>query len=133
MNLTDKYNPVKDIFNSEIVSPIETTLYTDEIGLMYVSDYGYATSPENWKIELSDYNSARNTNWMHMGLQEWCITPTHYPSLNSAIALAQEGRVYTSYYGVSFPMSIRPVFYLKSNIALISGDGSKANPFRLSL
>ena len=40
---------------------------------------------------------------------------------------------YVSRYGVARADAVCPSFYLKSNIALISGDGSKENPFRLSL
>ena len=45
------------------------TTYTDEIGLMYPSDYGYAASPENWNTILYNYDNDtnRNNNWMYMG------------------------------------------------------------------
>ena len=34
------------------------TTYTDEIGLMYVSDYGYAASPDAWTTNLGSYDNS---------------------------------------------------------------------------
>ena len=92
-----------------------STTYTDEIGLMYPSDYGYAASPDAWATNLSSYSSSTITsnNWLYMGLNEWTITPrssdsyyvfhvNYYGSLSNYYAF--NGR------------SARPVFYLESII-----------------
>ena len=108
------------------------TTYTDEIGLMYPSDYGYAASPDVWTTNLSSYNSSTITanNWLYMGLYEWTITPY---SSRSYYVFA----VY--YYGTlsngsaNGGYSARPVFYLESNVALQGGNGTSSDPYRLAV
>ena len=108
------------------------TTYRDEIGLMYVSDYGYAASPDAWATNLGSYNNSTITanNWMYMGLIEWTITPRS----------SYSNRVFfVSYYGflsadnAYFGYSARPVFYLESNVALQGGRGTSSDPYRLAV
>ena len=125
------YTSVKNAYQNEIINPIENITYSDEIGLMYVSDYGYAASPGNWTTRLSDYDNDTNTanNWMYMGLFEWTIT-THTPG--SAYVF------YVHYYGdlgYSNPdegNAARPVFYLKSNVRLVDGNGTASDPYKIA-
>ena len=73
---------------NEITSPDATNStdnaieYSAKIGLMYVSDYGFAASPEAWTITMSSYSNttATNNNWMYMGLYEWTISRDSYGS-----------------------------------------------------
>ena len=70
------------VYQNEIVSPVTTnttdnaTEYTAKIGLMYVSDYGFAADPSAWTLTMGSYNNttATSTNWMYMGLYEWTIS-----------------------------------------------------------
>ena len=55
---------------------------TSKIGLVYLSDYGFAASPSAWTKNLFDYsgNDANGTsittiNWMYMGFDECIMTP----------------------------------------------------------
>ena len=136
-NTDDKIHEVsvKNTYQNEIISPAANTLYSAKIGLMYVSDYGYAISPENWGTKLSSYNTAttRNNNWMFMGLGEWTITRQSGTS-NRAIYLTTSGAIGNGYVHIDYGhRAIRPTFYLKSNVAITSGDGSSSNPYRLSI
>ena len=67
---------VKNTYINEIFNPVANTTYSAKIGLMYVSDYGYAAGPNAWAIALSVYNNstATSNNWMYMGLYDWTIT-----------------------------------------------------------
>ena len=49
-----------------------TTTVTSKIGLMYVSDYGYAAAPSAWTTILYNYDDAtiKNKNWLYTGLYE---------------------------------------------------------------
>ena len=49
-------------YQNEIVNPAESTTYDAKIGLMYVSDYGYAASPEAWTLNMSGYDNSTATN-----------------------------------------------------------------------
>ena len=106
------------------------TTYTDEIGLMYPSDYGYAAYPDAWITNLNGYNSSSITsnNWLYMGLYEWTITPSSSYSSNVFIV---DSYCYLRNDDASYGYSVRPVFYLKSNVEYNGGSGTKSDPFTL--
>ena len=108
------------------------TTYSDEIGLMYASDYGYATSPDAWTTNLSYYDNSTITsnNWMYMGLDEWTITPDSSRS-NDVFSVYDYGYLY--YQSALFGYAARPVFYLKSNVQLEGGSGTSSDPYRLAV
>ena len=131
--MTSSSNTAKAFYDGERGNGVYSsnpTTYTDEIGLMYPSDYGYAAYPDAWITNLNGYNSSSITsnNWMYMGLVEWTITPN---SSRSSFVF------YLNYYGdVSFNIansgySVRPVFYLKSNVEYNGGTGTESDPFTL--
>ena len=125
---------VKSTYTNEIISPLDATTFSGKVGLMYASDYGYASSPDNWSTNLSDYanDTNRNNNWMFMGFNEWIISPSpdgHIP--NYSYFILSEGNI--SRIRVHYEVyAIRPTFYLNSDVAYISGDGSQSNPFRIA-
>ena len=106
------------------------TTYTDEIGLMYPSDYGYAAYPDAWATNLNDYynSSITSNNWLYMGLYEWTITP-YSSSSNFVFTLTDYG--YLHFIGANYDSSVRPVFYLKSNVEYAGGSGTESDPFTL--
>ncbi len=124
---------VKNTYTNEIVSPAANTTYNAKIGLMYVSDYGYAASPANWTTTLNNYanDTNRNNNWMFMGLNEWTIS-RRSDDTGFAFRVSPTGIV-DSLYVYNYRFGVRPSFYLKSNVAITSGDGSSTNPYRLSV
>ena len=106
------------------------TTYTDEIGLMYVSDYGYAAYPDAWTRTLNYYDNSSITsnNWLYMGLSEWTITPISSTSAN-VFGLNNSG--FLTSYNPDNGYSVRPVFYLKSNVEYAGGSGTESDPFTL--
>ncbi len=108
------------------------TTYTDEIGLMYPSDYGYAATPEAWTTDLYNYDNStiKSNNWMYMGLYEWTITPYSSDSLN-VFYVNNSG--YSLVSNAVNGYSARPVFYLESNVELSGGTGTQTDPYRLAL
>ncbi len=123
-------NPDRGITNASATEVDDKT--TAKIGLMYVSDYGYATSSENWQTEIYNYNqdNISTSNWMYMGLYEWTIT-RRTDNWYDAFRVDSGGRVdnWTVY---SIDHCVRPTFYLKSSTEIASGDGTLGNPYRLS-
>ena len=103
-----------------------------KIGLMYVSDYGYAAYPDAWVTNLGSYSSStiKQNNWLYMGLYEWTITPRSSYS-DHVFVLIKNGSLY--YNTANDGYSVRPVFYLKSNISYESGNGTKTSPFRIAM
>ena len=55
-------NTVKNTYQNEIINPLTNTTYSAKIGLMYVSDYGYAASPESWNTTLLYYDEVKSVN-----------------------------------------------------------------------
>ena len=107
------------------------TTYSAKIGLMYANDYGFAASPSYWTTKMSSYNSARDNNWMDMGLIEWTISRRSSLS-TGAFRVDSTGRLNfgTVYNGSMY--AVRPVFYLTSSITYNRGSGTAADPVRIN-
>ena len=109
---------------------------TMKIGLMYVSDYGYAASPENWIKSLdyvdgtNDYSNSTNTdnNWLYSASYEWTISRCSV-NANLAFRVGNTGLVYLD--SVSTRNGVRPSFYLESSVEFSGGSGSSADPYRI--
>ena len=125
-------------YQNEIVNPVTTnstdnaTEYTAKMGLMYVSDYGYAADPTYWTYPgynsdaTKDYRAATTSNWMFMGLWEWTIS--RYADIpRSAFLLNSDGFVDRSYVD-NGSGGVRPSFNLESSITYVSGSGSADDP-----
>ncbi len=126
--------PAKTAYQNEVVHPVMTkttdnkTEYTAKIGLMYVSDYGFAAAPSAWTSNLSDYygEAIINVNWMYIGLHEWTISRIADDS-NTAFNVLSRGYV-GNYYDVVNSFGVRPSFNLESAITYVSGSGSADDP-----
>ena len=119
------------------------TTWTGKIGLIYPSDYGYATSGGtttnratcmatklyDWKgSELSD---CKNNDYLYKsGYHQWTLASGSSGS-EIVLMVAANGAVYIN--GVLISISARPAAFLKSNISITSGDGSSAGPYQLNL
>ena len=123
-------NTAKQYYNTEVGSSSSSTPDSMKIGLMYVSDYGFAASNSHWTTELNNYNSAKSDNWLYLGSNEWTISRGSV-NTNDAFRVSSTGYVY----GLNFvdnTFAVRPVFYLNSSINYVSGSGSSADPIRIS-
>ncbi len=126
------------VFANEISTPVTNITYNAKIGLIYVSDYGYAAAPSAWTTNLfnfgtDDYSlsSITSVNWMYMGLDEWTVSPNTYSSI-SAFYLDNTGFVYSADMNVAQQGHvIRPVLYLEANVTYKSGEGTKDRPIIL--
>ena len=108
------------------------TTYTDEIGLMYPSDYGYAASSDAWATNLYDYENSTITanNWLYMGALEWTLTPR---SSYSYRVFSVDVIGYLGSSNANSGHAARPVFYLESNVSLQGGSGTSSDPYRLAV
>ena len=120
-------------YTNEITNPVTTnttdnaTTYSAKIGLMYVSDYGFAASPDAWTLTMSSYNNttATNNNWMYMGLYEWTIS-RGADSSDDAFSVSDDGDV--DDYCVGNGIGVRASFNLESSVSYVSGSGSMSDP-----
>ena len=122
-------NTAKQYYDIEVGSSSSSTTDSMKIGLMYVSDFGFAASNSNWTTALSNYYSVRSTNWLYLGNLEWTVT-SYSSNSYSAFLLYHDGNLNIS--NASNGYSARPVFYLNSNVTYVSGNGTESNPYRIS-
>ena len=118
-------------YKNEITSPAENTTYEAKIGLMYVSDYGFAAAPSAWTTILYSYDSSSVTsvNWMYMGLYEWTIARRSDYS-DRAFVVGYDGGVYYNF--VYNDGAVRPVLYLASETAYAGGSGTAGSPILIN-
>ncbi|MBD8922454.1 hypothetical protein EGR52_04580 [bacterium] len=119
-------------YKNEITLPAKNWTYDAKVGLIYISDYGYAALPSAWTTQLKYYNNqiVTNANWMYMGLIEWTILQASYSDTNNYYVyyISSDGSIPPSYFPNS-NYAIRPVFYLNSDISYAGGLGTKSSPF----
>ena len=124
-----------------------------KIGLMYPSDYGYATvggtttnksscrEKELYNWDSSSFSDCKNNDWLYTSQvaswgsnkNEWLLSPGSSGSVN-ATYLGSSGYVYIYDTGVSGrQIAVRPAFYLDSSVLKIvgTGDGTKDNAYRV--
>ena len=118
-----------------------STSWIGKVGLMYPSDYGYATSggsstnrnsclaKELYNWDSSGYSDCKNNDWMYNGsIWQWTMSPRADISY-SVFDVIIAGYV-RNYYAYDTSAG-RPVVYLKSTIKVISGSGTTSSPYIL--
>lgn len=104
------------------------------IGLMYPSDYGYASLSNTCarSNSLSNYSSSgcADQNWLYGSGDEWLLTSKNSDS-ESTSHISETGGLTTplTHYGYS----VRPTLYLVSSIKFISGNGTINDPYIIGL
>ena len=126
-----------------------TTVYTGrptewigQIGLMYPSDYGYATSggssvnrssclaKELYHWNNFSYSDCKNNDWLYDSSNyQWTLTP--HPAYSNNVFIV------SSYVDLSIVhitgTVVSPALYLSSNVKISGGTGSSSDPYELSL
>ena len=102
------------------------TSWIGKVGLIYASDYGYASSNENCALNIG-INENCDNNWM----SNYGHTLTVYSSNTKSIFISNNPIVVNRNV-VSNPFAVRPSIYLKPEV-LISGEGTIDNPYTFSL
>ena len=107
-----------------------STSTNDNIGLMYASDYLYASGYfDSANTTKSNSVYFGNQNWLYIGF-EWTITPK---STSSGGVVQTHNNSIISIGSSYFSYNVRPTFYLKSSVNIIGGNGSFENPFVIIL
>ena len=119
----------KTVYTGEITNATKT--YTAKIGLIYPSDYGYATTPDYWTTNVYDYNTAASSkDWLFLGSYEWLLSPNS-STPSSAWVVNSSGSAYHLNSVIS-SIAVRPSFYLLSSVNFAGGDGTKNSPIRIN-
>ena len=120
------FKTASNYYTQEIATHTTTA---SKIGLMYASDWGYAI--EGFTGVLGSAGSPQNSsdkNWLFSNGYEWTMS-----AYSSSDPLSAHNRGYLNNSSVSAGFSIRPVLYLKSNVYVVSGTGSKVDPYRIGM
>ncbi len=129
-------NLVKDLYNYERTAEAvyDTSTYPASIdnyvGLMYVSDYGYASKTSTWSTATNTFVRANGNDWIYNGMDDWTITP-HSANTYNAICVFYDGYAISN--SVCSSGAARPVMYLDSGVEVLRGLGTKASPYYIEL
>ena len=123
-----------DLYNFErektVYSEHQTT-WNGYIGLMYPSDYTYATDLSVCTKAGNDYQNdttnCKNKDWLlDTSNGTWTMSPYSNYAF-TAFDVLTSGFFYNN--AVSYAYGVRPVLYLKSNLQIINGTGTQSDPY----
>ena len=119
------YVNADDQYTKEIASYASST---SKIGLMYASDWGYAI--EGYTGSLGNERAGRdmNKNWLFSNGFEWTMSAYRF---SNPLLVANDCYLFQN--SAADGHAARPVLYLKSNVYVTGGTGSKTNPYRLGI
>lgn len=121
----ETYKTAADYYTQEIATHATSA---SKIGLMYASDWGYANDEFSGELGFTTmpFGSSKN-NWLSSN-NEWTMSgySSSYPLIVSHL-----GSLFSN--ASSNGSSIRPVLYLKSNVYVVSGTGTKVDPYRIGM
>ena len=120
-----------------------TTTWNGKIGLMYLSDYGYATSggtsmdrysclyKELFNWNDNSYSDCYNNDWLYNSSNwEWTISPSaHSWYANMVFAVRDIGKIGTT--AAALDGLVYPSVYLKSSTTILGGEGTLQNPYEI--
>ena len=110
--------------------------WTGKLGIMYASDYGYASANCETKVlggnSSADIRVCNTTNWLYnIKVNEWVMAQTGSSNIYAFYVVSSGYLSYTNVTGSS--MAVRPTLYLKSEVQITEGDGTSSNPYKLSI
>lgn len=121
---------------STVYSGRQTT-WTGKMGLMYPSDYGYASDLTKCREKINNYNASTcsQNNWIYNMGSLWLLTHDSARSdrnwsINSSGNASVNGN---GNGGTSNGLLVFPSLFLSSDVKIISGNGSINNPYQLGV
>ena len=121
--------PVNKLYESERGTRVYSgheTKSSDYIGLIYPSDYVFASTDESCSQDPG--STCKKNNWLFKGVLYWTISPRSSDA-NTVFGVFGGGSL--NYLNALERGSVRPSVYLKSDIKIVSGSGTKEDMFKL--
>ena len=117
---------------------VRTDTWEGKVGLMYPSDYGYATDLITCNQTLNNYSTSANSyacrsqDWLFdSSMDQWTMSP-HAGSVNANYVFYVNDDGNLSYDYACYGNAVRPAVYLKSGVSISGGNGSQSDPYVLS-
>ena len=115
--------------------------WTGKIGLMYMSDYGYASANCEEKTTYdtqsssNDLRACNDTNWLYnLKVNEWMLPQYSEAGGSGYVAFFVHSDGYVYYRDVrSSQLAVRPVLYLTSTVKITGGSGTSSDPYTLGI
>ena len=118
------------------------TTWTGKVGLMYPSDYGYATSggttkdraaclaKELYSWGSSDFSDCKENDYLYNSNKvQWILAPSSaYAGLVFSVYDS-----YVSTFRANLTAAVSPALFLKSNIQVDKGTGTQNDPYKLKI
>ena len=118
----------KGIYTVEVANATKT--YEAKVGLMYLSDYAYASSPSYWETSVFKYTAeVVATNWLYLDNKtQWVLTRASTDNYD-VFSITNDGYVNGDNNAFSL-YEVKPTFYLTSDILYAGGTGTLTDPYR---
>ena len=120
------YKTAANYYTQEIATHTTTA---SKIGLMYASDWGYAI--EGFSGILGSDGNPQNSSDKNWLLKDADSIMTSHSSVY--LLATYRGGTLSINHNSSLGSPIRPVLYLKSNVYVVSGTGTKVDPYRIGM
>ena len=124
--------------SNEFYNGSNSNNWVGKLGLMYASDYGYASGNcENKKLydtnsSSNDIRACNGTNWLYnIKVDEWLL-PQGTSSSRAAFRVNSDGRAHHGNIN-DVQFAVRPVLYLTSSAKITGGNGTSSSPYTLGL
>ena len=134
----DMYSYERKISGRDYYTGTNPNSWVGKLGLMYVSDYGYASANCETKAlynssdETQDLRACNDTNWLYnIKVDEWLL-PQDGRSSRDAFYVFSGGNVY-GYNVRYYQFAVRPVLYLTSAVQITGGEGTESSPYQLGV
>ena len=134
------YSYERKISGSDYYNDTNLNSFIGKVGLVYVSDYSYASSNCG---NSTNSNSCNDQNWLYniislnSDLKEaWTITAyiaSDRWGKNSSFYVYNQGIGHIQVCGAGGSKEIYPTLYLTPNVLITSGDGTESSPYIFSL
>jgi len=111
-----------------------TTTWTGRVGIIYPSDYAYATDLSVCTKNPYKYDviNCKNNDWLlDKSNYQWTISSVSSTAYR-AFGVHSSGHVYDAYM-VNDAWGVRPVQYLRSEVTIVSGEGTSEKPYILGM
>jgi len=109
-----------------------TNTWTGLVGLIYPSDYGYASTHKSCISDINgDDSTCKNNNWLRENEWYWTFTPLSVST--NAVCVWYVNPELSDRMNFAFASGgVRPSIYLSSNVQIIGGDGN-TTPYKLHI